>query len=59
MRHDGRVRTRSRPTTGVQVHREETGVKEESYSMGDLREGKAGTRGVEEPDTARIQEGDS
>ena len=52
MRHDGRVRIGSRPATGVQVHREETGVKEEPKSMGDLRDRKVEDRGFEGPDSA-------
>ena len=50
MRHDGWVWTRSRPTTRVRVHREETEVKEGSTAMRDLHDVKAGTRRFEGPD---------
>ena len=56
------MRTRSGPAAGVQVHREETEVKEGSTAMGDLRDGKAGTRGFEGPvglDATRVQGGES
>ena len=55
MRYNGRARIGSRPATGVQVHREGTGVKEEPKSMGDLRDRKAEARGFKGPDGARFQ----
>ena len=53
---------RSGPAAGLQVHREETEVKEGSTAMGDLDYVKAGTRRFEGPvgpDATRVQGGES
>ena len=53
---DCRMRARSGPAAEVQVHREETEVKEGSTVMEDLRDVKAGTRRFEGPDVYESRE---